>query len=270
MAGRRYVPYPGLRKGIAFGYAPRTSLARRMARCRRAGGSATQTHLPDAALVRNSEAARIEAVLLAADAPVSPRRLAHLAEISDIRRVRALVHVLNRLYALDASTFRVEELAGGYRLLTRPELQSWLVTVKPANETLQLSRAMVETLAIVAYRQPICRADIEAIRGVQVEEILRQLLEKNMIRLVGRDDSIGRPYLYGTTKRFLEVFGLRDLSELPMAERLRQRERGNGVASDKTAEQVGTNSASDRQKDPEIGAGERRSVRSYAERRNEG
>jgi segregation and condensation protein B len=176
----------------------------------------------DAALARDPELARLEAILFVADAPISARRLAQIGEFRDAAHARKLIARLNRLYCLDNTAFRVEELAGGYSLLTRPELRAWLEPLIPARNEWQLSRPMLETLAIVAYRQPITRADVEAIRGVQVDEMLRQLLERGLIRLVGRDDSLGRPYLYGTTRKFLDVFGLRDLGDLPLAAQLRR------------------------------------------------
>jgi segregation and condensation protein B len=115
----------------------------------------------------------------------------------------------------------VEEIAGGFQLLTRPEFHPWLARARHTGHDLRLSPAARETLAIVAYRQPIMRADIEGIRGVQCGEVLRLLMERGLVKIAGRDTSLGRPVLYGTTKRFLQVFGLRNLSDLPMAEELK-------------------------------------------------
>src|SRR5262249_41114239 len=114
------------------------------------------------------------------------------------------------------------ELAGGFQLLTRPEFHPWLVRLRRSGADLRLSGAARETLAIVAYRQPIMRADVEAIRGVQCSEVLRQLMERGLIRIAGRDASLGRPVLYGTTKKFLQVFGLKSLRDLPQADQLIQ------------------------------------------------
>ena len=170
---------------------------------------------------RDHALAKVEAVLLSAEEPLTPRRLARIAELADTGEARRLVTRLNELYLRDGSAFVVEELAGGYQLLTRPELRPWIDRFCQASEEIQLSEPTLETLAIVAYRQPICRADVEAIRGVQVGESLRQLMDKGLVRFAGRDESLGRPYLYGTTKLFLQVFGLRNLHELPLVELLR-------------------------------------------------
>src|SRR5207245_252696 len=112
-------------------------------------------------------------------------------------------------------------IAGGFQLLTRPQFHPWLARLRQAGNEVRLSGPARETLAIVAYRQPIMRADIEAIRGVQCGEVLRQLMEKGLIRIAGRHDSLGRPVLYGTTKKFMQVFGLKSLRDLPLVNALR-------------------------------------------------
>lgn len=176
----------------------------------------------DGAAIREEATARLEAALFAADEPLTPRRLCKLAGLEDTGEVRRQAARLNRALEASGAPFRVEEIAGGYQLLTRPELRGRLDRLCRVRECIQLSPPTLETLAIVAYRQPICRADIEAIRGVQVGEILRQLLERGLVRIVGREDSLGRPFLYGTTKYFLRAFGLRNLHELPLVELLRR------------------------------------------------
>ena len=168
--------------------------------------------------VRDARTARLEAALLSAAEPISPRRLAKAAELPVTGEVRRQVARLNRMYDRTRSAFRVEELAGGYQLLTDAALRPKLNQFCHAREEMQLSAPVMETLAIVAYRQPICRADVEAIRGVQVGELLKQLLDRGLVRIAGKDDSLGRPFLYGTTKTFLRVFGLRNLHELPLVE----------------------------------------------------
>ena len=171
--------------------------------------------------VRDHRLALIEAALLAADEPLNARRLARAADLKDGTEARRLVRKLQTLLEQDGSAFQVEELAGGFQLLTRPEYHPWLVRLRRTGNDLRLSPAARETLAIVAYRQPIMRTDIEAIRGVQCSEMLRQLMEKGLIRIAGRHDSLGRPVLYGTTRKFLQVFGLKSLKDLPLAEQLR-------------------------------------------------
>lgn len=171
-------------------------------------------------LARDSRLALIEAALLAADEPLSLRRLGAAAGVADGSEVRQLVKRLQAFYEQDGTAFQVEELAGGFQLLTRPEHHPWLARLRRASNDLRLSAAARETLAIVAYRQPITRADVEAIRGVQAADMLHQLMEKGLVRIAGRDESLGRPVLYGTTRKFLQVFGLRTLRDLPQAEGL--------------------------------------------------
>lgn len=173
-------------------------------------------------LARDVALSRIEAALFAADEPLTARRLSEVAGI-DAAAARRLVRKLQDLYDRDGTAFQVEEVAGGFQLLTRPQYQRWLLRQRRADQELRITAPARETLAIVAYRQPITRADIEAIRGVQCSEVLRLLMEKGLIRIAGRHDSLGRPVLYGTTKRFLQAFGLRSLKDLPQVESLRPR-----------------------------------------------
>jgi len=166
-------------------------------------------------LARDPRLALVEAALLAADEPLTTRKLAAIAGLSDGNQARRLVQRLHELYDADGTAFQVEEVAGGFQLFTRPEYHRWLVRLKRGSQELRLTVTARETLAIVAYRQPITRADIEAIRGVHSGDILRLLMEKGLIRITGRHDSLGRPVLYGTTKKFLQVFGLKGLKDLP-------------------------------------------------------
>lgn len=172
---------------------------------------------------RDPRIARLEAVLLLAREPLGPRKLGRLASLADGTEARTLVRRLNETYDHVGSAFRVEEVAGGFQLLTRAKFASWLRRLYPSQTETRLSGPALETLAVVAYRQPVVRAEIEAVRGVQCSEMLRQLMERELVRIVGRSEELGRPYLYGTTRGFLEVFGLRDLDELPRAEILRVR-----------------------------------------------
>ena len=172
----------------------------------------------DAALGRDLRLATVEAALMAADEPLTPRRLATVAGLADAAEARRLVEKLRALYDRDGTAFQVEELAGGWQLLTRPEYHPWLARLRRAAANDRLTPALREALTIVAYRQPITRADLEAVRGVQSGDALRQLMEKGLIRIAGRDDSLGRPVLYGTTKKFLQSFGLKSLRDLPATE----------------------------------------------------
>ncbi|MCS6863511.1 MAG: SMC-Scp complex subunit ScpB [Gemmata sp.] len=173
-------------------------------------------------LARDGKLARVEAVLLMADEPIAARRMAEVAGLKDAGEARFYIERLQQMYDRDASAFQVEEIAGGYQLLTRPQFHPWLIRLKRTGHELKLGAAMMETLAIIAYKQPIMRAEIEAIRGVSSAELVRQLMEKGLVRIVGRHESLGRPQLYGTTKRFLQVFALNTLDDLPQVESLRQ------------------------------------------------
>lgn len=169
---------------------------------------------------RDAAMAALEAVLFAADEPLNARRLAVLTGLKDGAEVRRLLRKLQSCHLRDGTAFQVEELAGGFQLLTRPQFHPWLIRLRRTGNELRLSPAARETLAIIAYRQPIMRADVEAIRGVQCGELLRQLMEKGLIRIAGRHASLGRPVQYGTTRKFLIAFGLKSLRDLPQVEQL--------------------------------------------------
>jgi segregation and condensation protein B len=171
-------------------------------------------------LARDARMARVEAALVAADEPLTPRRLAAAAGLADAAEARQIVEQLRALYDQDETAFQVEELGGGFQLLTRPKYHPWLARLRRAGPEVRLTPAARETLAIVAYRQPITRADVESIRGVQSSDMLHQLMDKGLVRIAGRDDSLGRPVLYATTRKFLQVFGLRSLRDLPQAQDL--------------------------------------------------
>ena len=165
---------------------------------------------------------RLEAVLFLAREPLSLRKLAQSANLADGTEARTLLTQLGQCYDARGSAFGVEQVAGGYQLMTRPKFAAWLRPLVPREQEIRLSPPALETLVVVAYRQPILRAQVEAIRGVACGEILRQLMDRDLLRIVGRSEELGRPLWYGTTKRFLQVFGLRDLDQLPLAERLRR------------------------------------------------
>ena len=171
---------------------------------------------------RTPKMARLEAVLFVADEPLPIKRLLQLATLADADEVQQLIDRLNLAYDAGGSTFRVERVATGLRLLTRREFVFWLDKLHQRQAALKLTPPMLETLAIVAYRQPLTRADIEAVRGVHSAEMLKQLMERELIRIAGEDDSLGRPFLYETTRKFLELHGLQSLDDLPMADRLRR------------------------------------------------
>ena len=170
---------------------------------------------------RDPRLAYLEAVLFLSRQPLPSRRLANLAKLTDGTEARTLIKTLNQSYDEIGRAFRVEEVAGGFQLRTRSQIAPWLRRMVTSPVVQRMSGPAMETLAVVAYRQPVMRAAIENIRGVQCGEILRQLMERGMVRIAGRADELGRPFLYGTTRNFLEVFGLRSLDELPRASMLR-------------------------------------------------
>ena len=171
--------------------------------------------------VRNAHLARLESVLFLARESLPARRLALLASLADGTEARTLIRLLNERYDSSGTAFRVEEVAGGYRLLTRPQFGVWLRRLHQLPAAARLSAPALETLAVVAYRQPCVRAQIEAIRGVQCGDMLRQLMDRDLVRIAGRSAELGRPFLYATTRRFLEAYGLKTLDELPRAAQLR-------------------------------------------------
>ncbi|MCA9169603.1 MAG: SMC-Scp complex subunit ScpB [Planctomycetales bacterium] len=165
---------------------------------------------------------RAEAVLFLSREPLTSRKLAQYANLADGTEARTLVRRLNERLDQFGRSFRVQEVAGGFQLTTRRKFANWLrrLDYVPGHE--RLSAPALETLAIIAYRQPVMRADIEAIRGVSCGEVVNQLMTRDLVRVGGRSSELGRPYLYNTTKRFLQVFGLRSLEELPRAEAFRR------------------------------------------------
>jgi segregation and condensation protein B len=201
---------------------------------------------------------RVEAVLLVADRPMSETRIAELLGIVDaapVRKrrkkadgaesdgqaagpaeepaaeetpqqkraaaqVRDAIDALNARYAADDRTFRIESVAGGRQVMTLPAFGPIVARLKGVREQGRLTQAALETLAIIAYRQPILRADLESIRGVACGEVLRSLMDRRLVKIVGRADEVGRPMLYGTTTEFLKQFGIGKLDELPNSKEL--------------------------------------------------
>ena len=163
----------------------------------------------------------VEAVLFASDESLTAERLANIVETS-IKQIRQHVKNLNDKYKVNANAFRIEQIAGGYQMLTLSPYNNWLRKLLRARSDSKLSAAALETLAIIAYKQPVIRADIEAIRGVAAGDMIRGLMYKALVKIVGRAEVLGRPMLYGTTKKFLEIFGLNSLKDLPKIEELKK------------------------------------------------
>jgi segregation and condensation protein B len=178
----------------------------------------------------------LEALLFAADEPLSTRRLAAMIDEATEESVADLVRDLNADYLREDRAFHVQEVAGGYRLVTRPEFASWVAELRASDSSPRLSQAALETLSIVAYKQPVTRAELESIRGVTVDGVLKTLVERELVRITGREEGMGRPLLYGTTDYFLEYFGLPSLDALPRPDELEilfaDRERQGELALD--------------------------------------
>lgn len=163
----------------------------------------------------------VEAVLFASDEPLSAARLANIVE-TDTKQVRKHIENLNEKYKTNGNAFRIEQIASGCQMLTLSPYNHWLKKLLRVRSDNKLSAAAMETLAIIAYKQPVIRADIEVIRGVAAGEMIRSLAYKGLVKIVGRAEVLGRPMLYGTTKKFLEVFGLNTLKDLPKIEELKK------------------------------------------------
>lgn len=162
----------------------------------------------------------VEAVLFASDAPLKAEEIARADESLDEDRVEEAVQELRTLYDETERAFQVVELGEGYQILTRPEFAPYLERFDTVPRPSRLSGPALETLAIVAYRQPIGRIEIEYIRGVGSAGVIRTLQDRDLIDVVGRAEGLGRPLLYGTTQRFLEHFGFASLDDLPRPEEL--------------------------------------------------
>lgn len=170
----------------------------------------------------------VEALILGAAEPISAERLAEVVPYLKAAKVGDLVGELNAEYAAQGRSFEISEVAGGYRMRTLPEFAPYLQQTQK-NRPLRLSPAALETLAIIAYRQPVTRAEIEHIRGVDAGPVLRSLVERKLVRLAGHREVPGRPMIYATTKRFLEVFELEKLEELPTLRDYRELEAEQAV-----------------------------------------
>ena len=179
-----------------------------------------------------------EALIVASGEPLPAAKLASLIPRCTPKKARSLVEGLNAEYAAQQRSFEIREVAGGFQLRTLPEYASYLQKLRPTRP-LRLSHAALESLAIVAYRQPVTRAEVEYVRGVDAGPVLRSLLERKLVKIAGHREVPGRPMLYATTKRFLEVFGLTMLDDLPtlrdLADLAASRESAVGDAGDQRA-----------------------------------
>ena len=160
----------------------------------------------------------VEALLFASDAPLEAERIREVLDLADVGEARALVDALRERYETAGRALTIVEVGGGFRMVTRPDMAPWLLRLAKTRTKARLSRPALETLAIVAYREPVSRPEVDALRGVNSDAVLDNLLERRLVRIAGRKDAPGRPFLYETTREFLVAFGLRDLGDLPRVE----------------------------------------------------
>lgn len=156
----------------------------------------------------------VEALIFASTRPITVIEIASILEI-DLELAKKLVQELQKVYESEVRGIQIIEVAGGYQMATRPEYGPYVEKLERPGRGTPLSRAALETLAVVAYRQPVTRSEIEDIRGVNVEGALSTLIERGLVREVGRKQAPGRPILYGTTSKFLQYFGINSLEDLP-------------------------------------------------------
>lgn len=160
----------------------------------------------------------LETLLFITDAPLPVSRIAQLLEIKNKERIEGALQELRKAYDEEGRTLQVMQVAGGWQFSTRPEYGIWVRKLYNSKMTVRLTQAALETLCIIAYKQPITRAEIEAIRGVEVIGPLETLTQRKLITVVGRRETIGRPIMYGTTNEFLRQFGLNSLDDMPKLE----------------------------------------------------
>ncbi|HVP30778.1 MAG TPA: SMC-Scp complex subunit ScpB [Myxococcota bacterium] len=174
---------------------------------------------------RNEQRRIVEALVLASPEPIAAARLAAVVPGGTASLARELVDELNAEYEASRRGFEIREVGGGYQLRTRVELAEFVQELRP-KRTQRLSRAALETLSVIAYKQPITRGEVEHVRGVDVGAVVRSLLERDLVRIAGHREIPGRPMLYATTKRFLQLFGLASLEDLPSLRDLRELAEG--------------------------------------------
>ena len=188
----------------------------------------------------------LEALLFASDTPLEPERIRDVLDLGAADEARMLVDELRTRYDVEGRGLQISEAGGGYRMVTRPEVAPWLVRLARARTRVRLSRPALETLAIVAYKQPVSRPEVDAVRGVSSEGVLDNLLERRLIRIGGRKEAPGRPFLYETTREFLVAFGLRDLGDLPHVE-------GELIMSEAAMAEATVDAAAQTEQDPGAG-----------------
>jgi len=160
----------------------------------------------------------IEAMLFVSDKPLFLNEIKSVLEGSEADEIKEVIDELAGEFETQGRPLRIKEIAGGYQIATDPVFAPWLKKLYKTAGSDRLSGPGLESLAIIAYKQPVTKPEIEAIRGVNVDGVLKTLIEKNLIKIMGRRETVGRPIIYGTTQEFLQYFGLNSLQELPKLE----------------------------------------------------
>ncbi len=184
---------------------------------------------------------RVEALLFASERSLSETKIKTVLGLEDedsTKQITSAIDSLNKLYDDSARAFRIERIAGGYRVMTREELAPVVSRLHAERQQQKLSQAALETLSIIAYRQPVMRAEIEVIRGVACGDVLRGLMDRRLVKIVGRAEELGRPMLYGTTRDFLNIFGLANLNDLPEVQGLVREASWKPVKPTEVSEEV--------------------------------
>jgi len=164
----------------------------------------------------------VEALIFASSKPLTPAEIRKVTKVLTVSQIEKIVAELKEDYQKTERCFELLEIAGGYELSTRREFAPWILKIELQRKARQATQSALETLAILAYKQPLTRAEIEALRGVDTSGVLNTLMEKNFIKIVGKKEVPGRPFMYGTTEKFLEHFGLKELRDLPSIDEIRQ------------------------------------------------
>ncbi len=169
-------------------------------------------------MAQDNNRAVIEAMLFSSDKPLTIEQMRNVLGSLETQEIRSILGELNQGYESSNRGIRITEIAGGFQMITAPALAPFLKKLYKQRNVEKLSKPALETLAIIAYKQPLTRLDIESLRNVNIDGVMKSLLDKDLIRVTGRKKSPGRPKVYGTTRQFLEYFGLKSLEELPKIE----------------------------------------------------
>jgi len=172
----------------------------------------------------------IEALLFVSQGPVKVEEIQTVLEQNSAEEIAAVINELNTEYGSRQSPVEIIEIAGGWQMATKKEFAPYIKKMYKKETTIKLSNSALETLAIIAYKQPVTRSEIEAIRGVESSGVVHTLIEKNIVRICGKKDTVGNPVLYGTTQQFLIYFGLKSADDLPSLEEIAIEEEGNELS----------------------------------------